>query len=172
MSTSAGLGARLTAWRQPRDWRTAGLAPPCPTCTLWCVRAAAAQLQPHSHRSPPHPTPPPVPATPPLPPQPYEVGDPQPPISFLGSLLWKVHAHQPGWWVALLFGLGSLLFLVTGIARQTRAVSDPEHWPPGLASLAAGLSAWPETVACWVMYLPATILQVRRRAIRSCGGCQ
>ena len=63
----------------------------------------------------------------------------------------------------VLFGLGSILFLVTGVARETRVVGDPAAWPPGLGSLAAGLSAWPDPVACFRHYFPATLIQV-------CGG--
>lgn len=64
-------------------------------------------------------------------------------------------------WVGFLFALGSLLFLITGIARLTKPVGAPEVWPPGVTSLAAGLSAWPEVIACYVVFFPACLIQVR-----------
>lgn len=67
-------------------------------------------------------------------------------------------------WVGFLFALGSLLFLITGIARMTKPVGAPEVWPPGVTSLAAGLSAWPEVIACYVVFFPACLIQVCRLA--------
>lgn len=91
--------------------------------------------------------------------QPYEIIGPQPAIDWFGSLSWK-HWSKPGWWVGFLFALGSLLFLITGIARMTKPVGAPEVWPPGVTSLAAGLSAWPEVIACYVVFFPACLIQV------------
>lgn len=101
--------------------------------------------------------------------QPYEAPSPPPAVVWRASLSWKHHS-KPGWWVAVLFVAGSLLFLITGIARETRAVGDPEVWPPGLGSLAAGLTAWPEAMACWLLYFPAVLIQARgaRRARGAC----
>ncbi|KAL4425673.1 hypothetical protein ABPG75_009689 [Micractinium tetrahymenae] len=91
--------------------------------------------------------------------QPHQCAEPPPPVAWLASLSLK-QASKPGWWVAALFALGSLLFLITGIARETRPISDPAVWPPGVGSLAAGLSAWPEMIACYFLFFPAVILQV------------
>jgi hypothetical protein len=111
--------------------------------------------------------------------QPYEVPSPPPPVVWWPSLSWKHHS-KPGWWVAVLFVAGSLLFLTTGVARETRGVGDPEVWPPGLGSLAAGLTAWPEAVACWLLYFPAVVIQARgvdaaeptaRRSAATVAGC-
>lgn len=92
--------------------------------------------------------------------QPYECPTPQPPISWVGGLRWKPYAGKPSWWVAVLFAVGSVLFLITGIARETRAVSDYDS-PPGIGSLTAGLAVWPELVACYFLFFPAAILQVQ-----------
>ena len=43
---------------------------------------------------------------------------------------------------------------------MTKAVTMPDTWPPGVGSLAAGLSAWPELFACYLVFFPATLLQV------------
>ncbi len=69
-------------------------------------------------------------------------------------------APCPCRWVGFLFALGSLLFLITGIARLTKPVGAPEVWPPGISSKAAGLSAWPEVIACYFVFFPACLIQV------------
>lgn len=92
--------------------------------------------------------------------QPHEITAPQAPISWLGTLRFVEMGSKPGWWVAAMFAVGSLLFLIAGIARETGPVRNPPVWPPGLGSLAAGLGPWPEAVACWLVFWPATFLQV------------
>ncbi|GAB4816348.1 hypothetical protein N2152v2_003394 [Parachlorella kessleri] len=92
--------------------------------------------------------------------QPHQCAVPPPPISWLSSLSFSRQWLKPGWWIAALFALGSVLFLMTGIAREWEAVSHPATWPPGVGSKAAWLSAWPEVIACYTMYFPAVIIQV------------
>lgn len=62
--------------------------------------------------------------------------------------------------MGFLFAIGSLLFLITGIARLTKPIGAPDPFPPGVSSLSAGLSAWPEVVACYVLFFPACLIQV------------
>ncbi|KAG2426485.1 hypothetical protein HXX76_011714 [Chlamydomonas incerta] len=92
--------------------------------------------------------------------QPYECPDSPPKLTWFDALRFKRHYHKPGWWIAALFVVGSLFWLFTGIARLTTPVSLPEQWPPGLGSLSAGMSVWPEVVALYLMYLPACVIQV------------
>ncbi|KAG2452384.1 hypothetical protein HYH02_002630 [Chlamydomonas schloesseri] len=92
--------------------------------------------------------------------QPYECPLPPPKLLWTDALAFKRHYAKPGWWIAFLFAVGSVFWLFTGIARMTTPISKPEHWPPGLSSLSAGMSVWPEVVALYLMYLPACIIQV------------
>ena len=80
-------------------------------------------------------------------------------------------APCPCRWVGFLFALGSLLFLITGIARLTKPVGAPEVWPPGISSKAAGLSAWPEVIACYFVFFPACLIQVSLYTSAVLGSC-
>ncbi|KAG2498698.1 hypothetical protein HYH03_003438 [Edaphochlamys debaryana] len=92
--------------------------------------------------------------------QPYDCPEPPPKLLWTDALRVKRHYAKPGWWVAFLFVVGSFVWLFTGIARLTKPVSKPDPWPPGLDSLSAGMSVWPEIIALFLMYLPACLLQV------------
>ncbi|PSC75994.1 lipoxygenase [Micractinium conductrix] len=92
--------------------------------------------------------------------QPHECQEPQPPLRWLAALDVRLQAKKLGWWVALVFALGSLLFTMTGIARLSTPISNPDVWPPGLGSLAALLAPWPETFACVALYTPGVLLAI------------
>lgn len=93
--------------------------------------------------------------------QAHECLSPPPPFDWLGSLAVGRHLHKPGYWVGLLFAIGSTVFLTTGICSVVRSIGDPAAVPLGLRSLHAALWAWPNTLAANLLFFPAGILQVR-----------
>jgi hypothetical protein len=96
--------------------------------------------------------------------QPHQCSIPPPRVRWLSALDVRLQGQKLGWWVAALFVLGSLIFLITGIARMTPSINDPSVWPPGLGSLPALLGPWPEAIACVFVYTPAVLL-----AVSACG---
>ncbi len=92
----------------------------------------------------------------------HRCASPPPPISWFAWLNVRRHAVKLGWWVALLFTLGSILFVVSGAATLVRPVEEPSAQPPGLRSANAGLIAWPNAVAANLCFFPGGILQVSR----------
>lgn len=92
--------------------------------------------------------------------QPHQCSIPPPRVRWLSALDVRLQGQKLGWWVAALFVLGSLIFLITGIARMTPSINDPSVWPPGLGSLPALLGPWPEAIACVFVYTPAVLLAI------------
>lgn len=89
---------------------------------------------------------------------------PPPPLRWAACLDARAQARKPGWWVALLFTLGSALFVVSGMAGEFEAVGDPPTQPVGLRSASAALIRWPNVVAANLCFFPAGILQASRGA--------
>ncbi len=87
---------------------------------------------------------------------------PPPPLSWAACLDVRTQAGKLGWWVALLFTLGSALFIVSGVAGEFEALADPTTDPAGLRSPSAALLRWPNLVAANLCFFPAGIMQARR----------
>ncbi len=62
----------------------------------------------------------------------------------------------------MLYTLGSVLFVVSGIAGEIKSVAVPAVPTPGLTSSFAGLIGWTNAVAANLCFFPAGILQVSR----------
>lgn len=90
---------------------------------------------------------------------PHQCPTPPPALRWLGWLDVRLHSAKPGWWVGLLFTLGSVCFVLSGAAALWRSVGDAAE-PAGLASLAAALVSWPNAVAANLCFFPAGLLQV------------
>ena len=71
--------------------------------------------------------------------------------------LWR----KPGWQVAALFTIGSILFVVSGVAGLVTPIGNPTNPTPGDASAPAGLIGWPNAVAANLFFFPAGLIQVR-----------
>ncbi len=71
--------------------------------------------------------------------------------------LWR----KPGWQVAALFTIGSILFVVSGVAGLVTPIGNPTNPTPGGASAPAGLIGWPNAVAANLFFFPAGLIQVR-----------
>ncbi|KAL4424697.1 hypothetical protein ABPG77_004504 [Micractinium sp. CCAP 211/92] len=84
---------------------------------------------------------------------------PPPPLSWAACLDVRAQAGKLGWWVALLFTLGSALFIVSGVAGEFEALADPTADPAGLRSPSAALLRWPNLVAANLCFFPAGIMQ-------------
>ena len=55
--------------------------------------------------------------------QPYRCSKPLPPVDWLGWLDARQHWRKLGWWIAILYSLGSLLFVISGVAGEIQSVS-------------------------------------------------
>ena len=84
-----------------------------------------------------------------------EEGKP-PPVNWLGGLNVAAHAGKLGWWVAVCYTLGSVLFVVGGAGGEARWIVENTE---GLQSPYARFIAWPQLVAAWLCFFPGGILQ-------------
>ncbi|PRW60337.1 integral membrane [Chlorella sorokiniana] len=90
----------------------------------------------------------------------HECTTPPPPIDWLGSLDGRRHWRKPGWLVAVLFTVGSTLFVISGVAALVTAVGNPTNPIPGAASAPAGLIGWPNAIAANFFFFPAGLIQL------------
>ena len=72
------------------------------------------------------------------------------------------HWRKPGWLVAALFSIGSILFVISGSANLVTAVGNPANPTLGGASAPAGLIGWPNAGAAKCFFFPAGLIQVGR----------
>ena len=70
--------------------------------------------------------------------------------------LWR----KPGWQVAVLFTIGSVLFVVSGAAALVTRIGNPTDPAPGAASAPAGFIGWPNAIAANFFFFPAGLIQV------------
>ena len=83
-----------------------------------------------------------------------------PPVDWFGALDARRYAANLGWWIAVLYTLGSALFIVSGAAGEVQSVAVPAQQPPGVTSLFAALIAWPNVVAANLCFFPAGLIQI------------
>ncbi|EFN50967.1 hypothetical protein CHLNCDRAFT_141603 [Chlorella variabilis] len=89
--------------------------------------------------------------------QPYRCSKPLPPVDWLGWLDARQHWRKLGWWIAILYSLGSLLFVISGVAGEIQSVVESSD---GVRSLSAALIAWPNLIAANLCFFPAGAIQI------------
>lgn len=62
--------------------------------------------------------------------------------------------------MAVLFTIGSVLFVVSGVAALVARIGNPTNPTPGAASAPAGFIGWPNAIAANFFFFPAGLIQV------------